>query len=466
MENNSLTNNATSLRYAWYVVGLLTLANISSFLDRQILALLVMPIKRDMHLTDTQVSLLMGLSFAAFYTLFGIIIGRMADNKSRRNIIMTGIAAWSIMTTLCAGVKNYTQFLFARMGVGVGEATLSPSAYSIITDYFPKKKLAIAMSVFTMGIFLGSGLALAIGAGLVAGLPKEGMLHIPLLGEIYPWQSLFLYIGLPGLVISLLILTVKEPPRKDALLKDGVQSKLSLKESIAIIFKYPKAYLGICLGTAFTAFVSYGSTAWVPTYFARTFGWSVPKAGLSYGLVLCAASLLGVLWGGWYADKLKNKGISNGRIRVGFIAATAILCSCFIPLISTPEIVLVLFFIPAFFVASPMGACTTAIQELMPNQVRALSSAIFLFLLNMIGLGLGPSLVAIFNDYIFHDENAIRFSLSALYIIGGILSVSFYTMSMKAYKKAMEQKEDIVTAESVLIMNPAAEALRSKTERR
>ena len=193
-----------SLKYAWYVVALLTLANISSFLDRQILALLVGPIKRDMHLTDIQVSLLMGLSFAMFYTLFGILIGGFADRANRRNIIIAGVAAWSLLTALCAGVKNYSQFFLARMGVGVGEATLSPSAYSMITDYFPKRKLGIAMSVFTMGIFLGSGLALAIGAGLVANLPKEGMLHVPILGNIYPWQKLFLLIGLPGLLVSLL----------------------------------------------------------------------------------------------------------------------------------------------------------------------------------------------------------------------------------------------------------------------
>ena len=144
-----------SLKYAWYVVGVLALANISSFLDRQILALLVAPIKRDMHLTDTEVSLLMGLSFALFYTVFGIIIGRVADRASRRNIIVTGITLWSLLTALCAGVKSYPQFFLARMGVGVGEATLSPSAYSIIADYFPKSKLALALSIFTMGIFLG-----------------------------------------------------------------------------------------------------------------------------------------------------------------------------------------------------------------------------------------------------------------------------------------------------------------------
>jgi MFS family permease len=437
------TNAQPSLKYAWYVVGLLTLANISSFLDRQILALLVAPIKRDMHLSDTKVSLLMGLSFAMFYTIFGILIGRFADRTNRRNIIITGITLWSLLTSLCAGVKNYTQFFLARMGVGVGEATLSPSAYSIITDYFPKRKLGIALSVFTMGIFLGSGLALAIGAGLVSKLPTEGMLQVPLLGSIYHWQKLFLIIGLPGLFISILMFTVKEPARKDLLQNEGAVTKLSMIESLKIVFKYPKTYLSICLGTSFTAFVSYGCTAWVPTYFNRTFGWPVPKAGLYFGLVLLAASISGVLWGGWYADKLKSKNILNGRVRVGLIATIVILLSCFIPLINNPAIVMALFFIPLFFVSSPMGASTTAIQELMPNQVRALSSSIFLFVLNMIGLGLGPLLVAFFTDSIFHNEKAIRFSLSALFLIGGGLGTLFYFIGYKGYKKVMEQKEQV-----------------------
>lgn len=152
--------------------------------------------------------------------------------------------------------------------------------------------------------------------------------------------------------------------------------------------------MSVCLGTAFTAFVSYGCTAWMPTYFYRTFGWPVPKAGLLFGLVLLAGSICGVLWGGWYADYLRNKGVQNGRLRVGLIAAVAILLACFIPLLSNPVLVMVLLLVPAFFIASPMGASTTAIQELMLNQVRALASAIFLFLLNMIGLGLGPFMVA------------------------------------------------------------------------
>jgi MFS family permease len=434
----SETENKPSLKYAWYIVGLLTLANISSFLDRQILSLLVAPIKRDLHLSDTKVSLLMGLSFALFYTIFGIIIGRYADRTNRRNIIMTGVALWSMLTALCAGVKNYTQFFLARMGVGIGEATLSPSAYSMITDLFPKRKLAIAMSVFTMGIFLGSGLALSIGAGLVASLPAEGMLQVPILGNIYHWQKLFLIIGLPGFFISLLMLTVKEPARKDLLQTGGQATKPGLKESLAIIFRYPKAYLGICIGTAFTAFINYGCSAWIPTYINRTFGWPVAKAGFFYGIILCVSSVLGIIWGGWYADKLKSSGIVNGRIRTGIIAGIASLIFCFVPLLPDPYLVLGFIFVPAFFTAAPMGACTTAIQEIMPNQVRSLASAILLFIINMIGLGLGPLMVAFFTDYIFHDEKAIRFSLAALFLIGGSLALLFYSMGYKAYKKIFD----------------------------
>jgi len=443
MESILVSNSTESSKYAWYVVGLLTLANISSFLDRQILALLVVPIKRDMHLSDTRVSLLMGLSFALFYTIFGIIISRLADKTNRRNIIMTGVALWSVMTSLCAGVKNFSQFFLARMGVGVGEATLSPSAYSIITDYFPKRKLAVALSVFSMGIFLGSGLALAIGAGLVAHLPKEGTINVPMLGNIYHWQKLFLLIGLPGFIISLLVWSIKEPARKDVLHVEGQRRRLSLNESFRIVFKHPKTFLCICLGTAFTAFVSYGSTAWMPTYFFRTFGWTVPRAGLAYGLVLLGGSVSGILWGGWYADRLKHKGISNARMRIGVIAGTMITLSCFIPLITNPAIVMALFLVPSFFIASPMGASTSAIQELMPNQVRALASAIFLFLINMIGLGLGPYIVAFFTDTIFKDEKAIRFSLVALLAIGGALSFLFYSIGSKGYQKLNKVKEEM-----------------------
>jgi MFS family permease len=428
----------SSNKFAWYAVFVLTLANISSFIDRQILSLLVKPIKHDLHLSDTEMSLLMGLSFAVFYTIFGMFIGRLADKNSRRNIIIAGVSVWSVMTTLCAGVGTYFQFFMARMGVGVGEATLSPSAYSMIADLFPKKRLATALSVFSLGVFLGSGLAMLIGSGIVAKLPKEGMVNVPILGDIFPWQMIFLYVGLPGVLIALLLLTIKEPARTNTLQKDGETVKLSLKESLSIIFKHRKAYLLVCFATAFGALVNYGSNAWIPTFIIRTYGWEAPRAGAFYGLVLVTSSISGVLFGGWFADYLVKKGIADGRLRVGLFGSFLCLISCWIPLLPKAEWTLLAVFIPSFALAAPFGAATAAIQEIMPNQVRALASSIFLFILNLIGIGLGPTSVALFTDFIFKDENAIRYSMVLLYFIGGLFATIFAYLALKPYRKAVE----------------------------
>ncbi len=436
-----MPQNESSTRYSWYIVALLTLANISSFLDRQILSLLVKPIKRDLHLSDTEMSLLMGLSFALFYTLFGVIIGRLADRKNRRNIIIVGISIWSLMTTICAGVANYWQFFLARMGVGVGESTLSPSAYSMIADLFPKKKLATAMSIFTLGIFLGSGVAMLIGSGIVAKLPTEGMVSVPVFGEIFPWQLIFFYVGLPGLVIALLLFTIKEPARTNTMKKDGATAKLSLAESFRIIFQHRKAYLLICFATAFQALINYGCNAWIPTFVARTYGWEVPRAGFFYGSVLVVASISGVLFGGWLADRLVKKGITDGRLRVSLLAGILCVLACGLPLLPKAEWALLAVFVPGFALAMPFGAAVAAVQEIMPNQVRALASAILLFILNLIGLGFGPTSVALLTDFVFKDENAIRYSLVVLFLVGGLLITLFSFLVLKPYRAVIENQK-------------------------
>jgi MFS family permease len=433
MENQ----NEKSLTYAWYVVFILMLANISSFIDRQILALLVAPIKRDMHLSDTQISLLMGLSFALFYTFFGLFIGRLADKYNRRNIVIVGITIWSVMTALCAGVRSYSQFFLARMGVGVGEATLAPSAYSIIADYFPRNKLARALSTYSMGIFLGSGLAILIGAGLVSTLPTSGTTPIPILGDIFHWQKLFIYIAIPGIIIALLLFTIKEPSRKDLIKIKNIDNEPSLKEALAIIWEQRKTYLYVSFAASFTAFVSYGSTAWIPTYFARTFGWQMKEIGFKYGIVVTIFSALGVLAGGWMADRYIKQGKIDGKVRVGFISGIGVLLSAACFLISDPNMILLSMMFPAFLVAFPFGASVAVIQEIMPNRVRALASSIFLFFVNIIGMGGGPYIVAFFTDSVFHNELLIKYSVIALYLIGGSAITLFYWLGMKSYSKAL-----------------------------
>jgi MFS family permease len=438
--NPDTSGNEKSLTYAWYVVFILMLANISSFIDRQILALLVAPIKRDMHLTDTQISLLMGLSFALFYTFFGLFIGRLADKYNRRNIIMVGITVWSLMTALCAGVRSYSQFFAARMGVGVGEATLGPSAYSIISDYFPRNKLATALSTYSMGIFLGSGLAILIGAGLVSTLPTTGTTHIPLLGDVFHWQKLFIYIGLPGILISLLLFTIKEPSRKDLIKVENIGNDLTLNEALAVIWEQRKTYLYVTFAASFTAFTSYGSTAWIPTYFARTFGLPMREIGFKYGIVVTIFSALGVLAGGWMADRFIKKGIIDGKVRVSLISGIGVLLSAACFLLSDPNVILLCMMFPAFLVSFPFGAAVAVVQEIMPNRVRALASSIFLFFVNIIGMGGGPYIVAFFTDSVFQNELMIKYSVMALYIIGGSAIILFSWLGMKSYPKALVAK--------------------------
>ena len=212
MPNNN--NGYPSSTRAWVTVIILMVAYVLSFIDRQILNLLVAPIRRDLMISDTQMSLLMGLSFALFYTVCGIPLGRMADTRSRRGLIAIGILFWSAATAACGMARLYWQFLLCRIGVGVGEAALSPAAYSLIADSFPAERRATAISVYSMGVYLGSGLAFLFGGLVIKLASAQGDVLLPVFGEVRPWQLIFLALGAAGVLFTLLMLAVKEPARR------------------------------------------------------------------------------------------------------------------------------------------------------------------------------------------------------------------------------------------------------------
>ena len=428
-----------SLRAGWYTVFVLMLAYISSFIDRQILSLLVGPLKRDLLLSDTQVSLLMGLSFALFYTLLGIPIGRLADRANRRNIIIVGIGVWSLMTAVCGLARTYTQFFLARVGVGVGEATLSPAAYSMLADEFPKEKLATAISVYSAGIYIGSGIAVLIGAVLVSLGGDALTVTLPVVGTIFAWQRLFFYIGIPGLLLALLVRTVREPARKSLLTSaTGQVQTLSLADAFALIRQKQAAFLSVTLGITFISLVAYASSAWTPTYLVRTFGWKIGQAGFAYGLIVAVFSTSGIILGGRYADLLTRRGQTDGRLRIGIYSAIGVLVGALFPLIDNVTVVLCLLPIPCFFVAFPFGASSAAIQVIMPNQARGLASALYLFVINLVALGFGPTLVALLTDYVFHDEKALRYSLAITIAGGSVLALGCYAYGLAPYRRAIE----------------------------
>ncbi len=433
-----------SIKYAWYVVGVLTFVYVFSFVDRQILNLLVRPIRRDLGISDTQMSLLMGFSFAVFYTFFGIPLGRLADSYSRRTIIALGFAFWSAFTAGCGVAKNFAQMLVMRMGVGVGEAALSPAAYSLISDYFPPKRRATAISVYSMGIYIGSGLAFILGATVVSFAARQESWELPLIGLTRPWQLVFFIVGLPGILLALLMYTVREPLRRGMRMvkaADGTTkaAQVPLGEVIGYLRENWVTFLCHNVGFAFLSFSSYGSSAWIPTFFVRNHGWSEAQAGYVYGLIVSISSTLGVVAGGRFADWMAERGLRDATMRVGFIVSTLWFpFGMLYPVVPSANLAAALLVPAAFLASAPFGVAPAAIQQMMPNPMRGQASAIYLFVVNLIGLGLGPSAVAMTTDYIFRDDNAVRYSLLAVATAAHVISSLLLWFGLKPYRRSLE----------------------------
>lgn len=430
--------------YSWYVVAVLMLAYTNSFIDRQVLSLLVEPLRRDLGITDTQVSLLAGLAFSIFYTLMGVPIARLADQKNRRAIIAVGITFWSLMTALCGAARNFWQLFLARVGVGVGEATLSPAAFSIIADYFPKDKLARAISVYSMGVYFGAGLALIIGGAVVALVSGAGPVQVPLLGEVRPWQLTFFFVGLLGLPIVLLMFTVREPARRnlDGKVATQVSAQSSLaelrafvRENFATLSRHFLAFSCIGIGIA-------GYMVWTPTLFIRTFGWDAPQAGLMYGAILFVAGTAGVYAGGWAADWLERRGRRDAILRAAMYGGIATVpFAVATPLMPTPALAVVGLAVTSFGLAFPQGLPAAAIQVITPNPLRAQVTALYFLVGNLIALGLGPTLVALVTDFVFEDPMQLRYSLTIISAIMIPLGVLLCYVALKPYRASRRRAE-------------------------
>jgi MFS family permease len=436
----SVTSDApepTSSLYRWYVVGVLTLCYTISFIDRTILGLLVTPIKRDLALSDQQIGLLGGLAFALFYTFMGLPIGRWADTKNRRNIIANGITVWCLFTSLCAAAKSYLLLFLARLGVGVGEAALSPAAYSILADMFAKDQLSSAISVFYMGAFIGGALANFIGGFTLQAVAGTPFVTVPILGTIASWRLTFLIVGLPGLLAVLLVMTIREPARR-ALAKNSGQP-FTMSQAFAEIRKRWKSVLGISLGLICHGVTAYGFLAWAPSFFQRVHGWNPGVTGRAVGTVLLVGAL-GMYVGGALSDRWMRKGVFTGPLRVVFPAAIAgLLTFPYAFMQSDPTVTLVLSAIGLFFWAWPMGTTLAAVQFIFPNQARALVSAVVLFVLNLGGNSLGPWFPGFLNDVVYKDPKAVGQSLGWMIAGASVLMFLIFALTMSSYKKDYQE---------------------------
>jgi MFS family permease len=437
-------------RYAWYVVGVLTLVYVFSFIDRQILNLLVREVRRDLQITDTQVSLLMGFGFAFFYAIFGIPLGRLADRRSRRSIVAVGFVFWSIMTAGCGLARNFWQMLLFRMGVGVGEASLSPAAYSLISDYFPKERRATAISVYSMGIYIGSGLAFLLGGLVIRLVQGRDAWTLPLIGQTRPWQVIFFMVGLPGVLLALLMYTVREPLRRGMKAAGGAggSAQASLGEVWRYISLNGKTFVCHTVGFALLSFSSYGTSAWAPTMFVRNHGWPASQAGIVYGLVVGIFATLGVVAGGWVSDRMTQRGYRDATMRVGLYVSVAWFpVGLLYPIVPDPWLA-VAFLIPSAFLASaPFGVAPAAIQLIMPNEMRGQASAIYLFVVNLIGLGIGPTVVALTTDYVFHDDNKVNYSILIVSTLAHVAATLLLWRGLKPFGESLDRLKVWLAAE-------------------
>jgi len=423
--------------YAWYVVAVLLLAYTLSFIDRMILSLLVGPIKADLGISDTQMSLLMGFAFAIFYSALGIPLGWLADRRARRGLIVAGIAAWSLMTAACAFARGYAGLFMARIGVGVGEATLSPAAYSMLGDYFPREKLGRAMAVYSIGVPLGSGIALMAGSVVVKMVTEGPPVVLPIVGALEPWRLTFLWVGLPGLLVALLVaLTVREPPRM------GAAPKAGSGELVAFLKTHPAAIAAHFGGMALVALVMYGAMAWIPQFLHRTYGMPVPQAGLWFGVATASCGAGGLLLGGWLADRLYRRGFKDAHLRVIRLNAV-LLAPLFVGMALAPSAPLALgLMVVAMLVGTIHGGVAgAALQMITPNRLRARMVALYFLVANLIGLGLGPTAIALVTELAFGRPEALRYGLAIVTAVALPISALILTAGLRPFARAVEAAE-------------------------
>lgn len=408
-----------SARYSHYVLAILSLVYVVSFVDRQLLAMLIEPIKREFGVSDTAMGFLTGFAFVLFYTLAGIPIARLADRASRKAIIALSLTLWSAMTAASGLARSFVQLALIRVMVGVGEAGGNPPAHSLISDYFPPQKRATALSVYACGVYLGSALAFLAGGWLVTR---------------YDWRTAFYIVGLPGVVLAAIVaLTVRELPRGASEQRTAAVASVPLKEVLRFLIGR-RAFLLIALGSSLQSLSGYGVITWGPTFLSRVHGMSMSQIGVSLGWIIGLAGCLGALFGGRLADRM---GARDVRWYMQLPALQALIALPFLvgfTLLPQPVQSLACF-IPFYALgAMYVGPLFSMVQGLVELRMRATAAAILMFLVNMIGLGLGPLTIGILNDHVFgpvYGQDAIRYSMLVVGLLGGFASLLFWRASLR-----------------------------------
>ena len=424
---------AESTRYRWTVLVMLTLVYTFNFIDRQILVILQEPIKADLGLSDAQLGLLTGFSFALVYVTAGIPIAWLADRANRRNIVAASLAFWSLMTAMSGLVQNYGQLLVARLGVGVGEAGGTPPAHSMISDYFPPSSRGTALSFYSMGIYIGVLFGFAAG-GWIA--------------ENFGWRNAFFVIGIPGILYAFAVLWVVKEPKRGHFdpAGAGAPAQSSLSETMAGLRRRPTFWY-LSVGCAFSAFISYGNGNFMPSFLMRNHGLSLTEVGVILGLISGLSGATGTFLGGYMADRLATRDM-RWYLWIPILGGLSAMIPAYYTLLGENTTFIVAAMIPSQILSALyLGPCIATCHNLVSPGMRAMASAILYFVLNLIGLGLGPLTVGILSDFYaepFGDDN-LRYAMASVLSIG-FLGVYFLWMGTRSLNRDLEENRWELTA--------------------
>ena len=437
MDNMDTDRQYPSKPDAYSTVMVLFLANIMSFIDRQIPAMLVGPIKADFNITDSQVALLIGFSFAATYAVTVLPVGLAADRLKRKLVLGWGLLLWSFMTMAAIFVTSYKHLIVARMGVAMGETVIAPVSVSLVSDSFPEHQRGKAMGIISAGVYVGIGISLVGGGYLIDYLTNLGGLTLPVIGHIKPWQGAFVIAGSPGLLVMAAAFALREPPRRKVV--DKANKQIIGKELILHIREHRKTLLFLLSALMFQAITFYSFSAWAPTMMVRTYGLSLTEVGVSLGSITIIASILGTIIAGNASDRLIMLGYQDGPVRAAMLACLLALPAIVLaPLMESLILCWILLALYLFFISSFVTLGLVAVASVATSNLKGQMTAFFALVMMISGI-FGPQITAAFTDFVFMDESKLNLSLS---ITGGItlpIAVLLFRLSLPHLRHSVTQ---------------------------
>lgn len=414
---------ATNAAGAWRAVFIMQFLYIVAMIDRNLISLMVGPIKQSLQISDFQISLLQGTAFGVFYATCGLLTGWLLDRFSRRKVVYWGVSIWSVCAASCGMAKTFGQLMLGRFGVGAGEAVLSPASYAMLSMLFPRERLGTAIGVYGIGSILGGAISLSLGGMVIAWLVSHGTVHLPIIGAVEPWQATFILFGLPGIVLAPLVFLISSRADRPA---EAVSGRLPI--AFGAFLRRRRRYLTWhFIGFGLVTLIAYGHAAWFPTYLVRHFHLNMAAIGNMLALSTATGGVIGFLAAGAIADRWFGRGTTDAHFRYALIATVALTIVGVCTFLAGTSVVAILGAGVCYTLFSISGLAAAHLQIVTPPELRARVSALYLLVCNVIGLCTGPSMVAAFTDFLFQDPDMVGSSLMLTFaVFGPLAAVAFW----------------------------------------